>query len=284
MKLGCCAAFDEYSIVAEAGFAYIELKGIEICSWSETELASAVRSMEKGPIRCEAVNGYCDARTPLLGPYFEPAGVQRYAGILAQRARQMGAKRIGVGAPKARTIPAGFSQAVAAQQFVLAMQIAAEETARQGIELLLEPLSEPCCNFLCYTGHAAAVVEKVNRPLFGLMVDFWHLHQMKESLEEMPVYLRRAGYIHLSGPGQFPRSYPLPEDKDILHSWCKTLFCSGYHGDISLEIGHPHQREQAAQSMRLIQRILEEEAGQTHGKADTHKDAGRSNAGAAANP
>ncbi len=259
MKLGCCAALDEYPLVAKAGFDYIELKGIEISAWSEKQLAGAVRRMEKGPIRCEAVNGYCNAGTPLVGPHFDPAAVQRYARLLARRARQMGATRIGVGAPKARCIPPGFDRALAERQFIMAMRLAAEETAREGLRLLLEPLSEPCCNFLCNTGEAEDAVKRVGRPLFGLMVDFWHAHQMKEPLDGLAAYLRQAGYIHYSGPGRAARSYPLPGEEPVLRGWCRALLRSGYCGDISLEIGHPHQGEKAAQSARQMRRIWETE-------------------------
>jgi len=256
MELGCCASFAEYDLVAAAGFDFIELKGIEVCGMSEAAFAEAAEKIAAGPLTCPVLNGYCNAQVPLLGPGYERERVRRYAQKIAGRARALGASQVGVGAPFARTIPDGYPRKQAEAEFCEALEITAGETSACGVEVLLEPLSVPMCNYINTTREAYEIVRRLDRSNLVLMADFFHADRMGEELTELTSLLRAARHVHISGFADGVRTYLQAADEDKYRSWARALKEAGYGGRLSLEIAHPHTAEGLSGCRRDMERLF----------------------------
>ena len=255
MKIGCCASFSEYDLIVEAGFDFIEIKGIELMNMSADALYKTQKKLAQGSIPCPILNGNCNRKTPLLGPDYDRDSVRAYARELAQRMTLIGAKKIGVGAPFARSIPEGYPFQIAYNQFLEAMRVTAYEFAQRDIKVMLEPLSKPTCNFLCKTKEVVAFVQQVEETGFSYLIDFYHAEREEDDLDVLSSYLPDSSHIHLSGSDKTARTYLLSSDEQTYRKWAKLLRKADYHNTVSLEISHQHLLEGAVASEKWM-RVL----------------------------
>ncbi len=256
MKIGCCAPFPCYEMVSNAGFDFIELKGIEVCGCTEEEYEEALVHLKNGSIPCSCINGYCNDSVPLVGPMYKRTRASQYALKLSQRADRLGAGLIGVGAPFARNIPQGFSRDQAVEQFKEAMFDLAEISNSYGITCVLEPLSSPMCNFITKTEEAFDLVEEIGHKNLGLMYDFFHSYRMGEDPFSLKKEIGKAKHIHISGISPNRRTYPVYEEKNVLEQWNEALIASGYEGNLSVEIGHSHDMESLIICQKLVREVF----------------------------
>lgn len=257
IEIGCCASFNEYELVADAGFEFIELKGIEITDWDSKTYSEARRRIQEGPIPCKAINGYCDARTPLLGPLFDRQKAKEHAQQLCERARGLGAALIGVGAPFARNIPNGFSRDLAVEQFITSIQDAADVASAYDITIMVEPLSKPMCNFITSTEEAKRFVESINLTDVTLMFDFYHSLRMDEDLTILPPLLNGISHVHVARSYSDERTYLDDEETSNYHVWRSVLHEISYQKLISLEISHTHRLDSARHNYRLLRALFD---------------------------
>ncbi len=86
--------------------------------------------------------------------------------------------------------------------YISNLQFAADECAKKGITLLIEPLNSRDIPgyFLQYTDQAREIIEKVNRPNIALQLDIYHLQIMEGDLEKNCRTLADiTGHIQIAG-------------------------------------------------------------------------------------
>jgi D-psicose/D-tagatose/L-ribulose 3-epimerase len=123
------------------------------------------------------------------------------------------------------------------ERCVEGLAVAADEAARAGVRLALEPLNRFETDIVSTTAQGVAVVDQVNSAALGLLLDTFHMNMEESSIPEA---IRAAGgrIVHVQANENhrgFPGTGHLPWTEIF-----RTLREVGYEGPIGLE---PFRRE-----------------------------------------
>jgi sugar phosphate isomerase/epimerase len=156
----------------------------------------------------------------------------------------------GVGDP---SNPAGTMK-TAAQ----AIRELADYAQPKGVRLILEPVSKKEVNFIHSTQDGLRLVEMVDRPNFGLMVDTYHMyHEDQDLLQSFYEAAPFIWHVHFSDSNRrYPGSGEIDYEKVI-----QVLEAIGYDGFVSLEIqAWPDPDESARRSIEYLRRYIPADA------------------------
>ncbi len=114
-----------------------------------------------------------------------------------------------------------------------AFRALADYAAPHGVRLVLEPINVHQAHYIHTSQEGLALVKRVNRPNFGLMLDVYHMN-----IEDVDIYdsFREAGehcwFVHLADSNRkWPGSAHLDFEQIV-----KVLNEIGYEGYVSMEI------------------------------------------------
>ena len=142
-----------------------------------------------------------------------------------------------------------ISGAAPDQDYAQAYRVAAREyreiaqiAAANGVGVALEPLNPILMNidtFLCSIAHAERVIESVDHPHFGLLLDVWHIWEDADVTRRIEKNAGRIFGVHISDwrePRAIGDRY-LPGDGVIpLTDLLRTIRTTGYDGPYTMEI------------------------------------------------
>ncbi len=142
-----------------------------------------------------------------------------------------------------------ISGAAPHQDYALAFRVAAREYRElaviadaNGVRIALEPLNPILMNidtFLCSIAHAERVIESVDHPQFGLLLDLWHIWEDADVTHRIERNAGRIFGVHISD-WRDPRAIGdrfLPGDGIIpLTNLLRTIRATGYDGAYTMEI------------------------------------------------
>jgi sugar phosphate isomerase/epimerase len=113
---------------------------------------------------------------------------------------------------------------------------------QHGVRVGLEPLNPILINvdtFLCSLTHARRVIEAVDHPAFGLLLDVWHVWEDPAACEIIEEYASRIYGIHISDwktPRAFADRFIPGEGQIPLARLLKAARNGGYQGAYTLEL------------------------------------------------
>jgi sugar phosphate isomerase/epimerase len=133
--------------------------------------------------------------------------------------------------------------------YALAYETAAREygeiarmAADHGVRVALEPLNPILMNvdtFICSIAHARRIIEEVDSPHFGLMLDVWHVWEDAAAAEEIRGMAGRIFGVHVND-WRTPRAFGdrlLPGKGEIpLVPLIRAIQAAGYDGAYTLEV------------------------------------------------
>jgi sugar phosphate isomerase/epimerase len=139
-------------------------------------------------------------------------------------------------------------------KFASAVQELADYALPKNVRFILEPVSRNEVNFIHTTQDGLRIVEMVNRPNFGLMVDTYHMHH--EDVDLIESFYEAAPYIwhvHFSDSNRrHPGSGAIDYDKVVI-----ALKDIGYEGYVSLEIQPwPDPVSSAGRSIEYLRQFI----------------------------
>ena len=223
--------------VKDAGFDAFEFNGAVLCGMEEDAFRCLLQEKEQSGLPCVGINAYSSGIPALVGPFYDRAECIRYAEKICTRASALGAAGIGIGAPKARILPEGFSRTEADMQFSQMLTDLAEVAGCRGIRVLIEALHQGFCNYINTTDEAAALQQSLEFNNLRLVFDFYHSAQQGEDAVEMFCrYSNRIAHVHFSSAhGVTDRGYPRRSDRETYLAYLRALFEAGYTGAVSVE-------------------------------------------------
>ena len=252
MLYGCCASAEDYALVADAGYDYVELSGRELSVMPEGEYLHFRDRIRNGPIPALRINDFCGREVPLLGPSFELRTVTVYARSLIRRAAELGVEKLGIGSPLARSIPEGFQRDRAQDQFCSSLRALADIAGEYSLSVMLEPLNDGVCNYVNHTREAAELVSAIGYPCLSLVFDFHHADLMGETAEDYGPYLAVTGHVHVSDHVGAERSYLLRDGAGKYEKWGEAIRNCGYSGTLSVETGGNHSLPELVENLSLM--------------------------------
>lgn len=237
MKFGhCINAAADIAAVKAAGYDYFEFAAFAVASMTDEDFDRLCARSRECDLPCLSFNSFSSGTPRIVGPGFSAEAAAEYAERLCRRGARLGIRAIGIGSPKARNLPEGFSVRQADEQLTQFLRIVTDCAARYGISILLEALQDQMCNYINTTAQAVEVVRRAGIDHLGVVLDFYHAFCMGEDLSVVPLAAPWLRHTHISTRGEglsrgVPRMDELALYRDILHA----LKAAGYDGTMSIE-------------------------------------------------
>ncbi|SFI12907.1 Sugar phosphate isomerase/epimerase [Lachnospiraceae bacterium NLAE-zl-G231] len=260
MQIGCALLNPEDMIKAQnAGYNYVEFMGKYLTALSEKEYSSIQRQAERLCLPVLGINGYCPPDVKMIGPGFNPEKVRKYAACCAVRAGGLGVRFVGIGSPKSRMLPSGYSTLTAEKELKEFLRITTEEFDKYGIRVCLEPLAICYCNFINTLSEAVSVVKELQLSNLGIVIDFYNMEYVGEADMDLRTYVDCIYHAHISEDEGEPekRSYLKPEKAGVYQNRICGLLAAGYRGMLTLEIDCVVEEERAKESLELMRRGID---------------------------
>lgn len=261
MQIGCALLSPQDLVEAKnIGYDYAEFMGKYLVSLSAGEYLEIQRTAERIQMQVKGINAYCPETVKMVGPGFNPLIIMEYARQCSQRAYGLGVKFVGIGSPKSRNLPEGYSRTAALEQLKEFLKITAYEFERYNIMVCLEPLAPCYCNFINFISETVSVVEGLRLGNLGLIADFYNMEYVKEADMDLKNYRHFIKHAHISDDDGTPyqRSFLKSQKEEIHKKRIRKLFDTGYRGAISLEIDCRIDTERAARSLEIMKSALSE--------------------------
>lgn len=246
---------DYYDDLARLGYDYIELAGKAVAAMDERSFAAAAARVAAGPVACCGFNAYCPPEIVIAGPGWDLASARAYAGRLLPRAKALGARAVGIGAPASRTLPAGFDRTLARRQLADFLKATAEEADRCGVTLLLEAVCTRECNFVNTTAEALEIVRELALPNLFLVYDIYHAAVMGESPAQLAAIFPLLRHAHICRDEGGARTYLAAGEPQPYQPYVDALCALGYGGAICLEAFCGDVPAGAARSLEILREM-----------------------------
>ena len=235
MKIGVCCNYDRWSIVAAAGYDYVEGNFSKIAGATDEEFEKMKRALDASGIRMEATNGFFRSAFQLYSrDDFETVrkNVREYCEIGFSRGAKLGQKVAVIGSSGARNIKEGYTKEEAEEQFCEVLRICGEVGAKYGIAVTVEALNTKETNFIITFADGMDIVKKTNHPNVLAMIDLYHHAQNGEELSTLDGTEGILVHAHLA---RADRETPVPGDEAEIDPKIAYLKHVGYDSRISLE-------------------------------------------------
>lgn len=237
MKFGCCIQrADEIMLAKEAGCDHFEFSGAAVAAMSEDEFRALLYAANESGLPCCGFNSYCAGSPAIVGDACSPEETERYARLVCGRGERQGIRSVGIGAPKARRLPSGYDMAKADEQCADFLKITARVAAESGQLVLFEAVHDRLCNYATHTSDAAAMVKALDVDNIAIVLDFYHMSMMNESLDDAMAALPYLRHVHFSTAcADLGRGFPQTEDSDEYRKIIAWLKAHGYGATVSIE-------------------------------------------------
>lgn len=236
MKIGCCISVKHVLLAKAFGYDFIELSANELMSYDEEEWAYIRQQIRDAHIPVIGFNSFCDEKHPIVGPNADMKQLQIYLHTVIHRAYELNCKNIGIGAPKARSLPENFDYEVAQEQMKEFLCLASKMSSQYGIHILYEAIHPKSCNFCNSTTEAANMVRELNLPNVKLVWDVYHSINAMETYEQIAPLFDIIEHVHIcSWDKALHRFYLLEKDEHYVKDLTAFLQNQHYQHTLSIE-------------------------------------------------
>ena len=249
MKIGVCTSIDNASILAEAGFDYIEenVQTLLVPEEPEEVFGPKLEAVKKAALPTLAANCFLPGTIKSTGPDLDEERIIRYAERTFRRAQQAGIRFIVYGSAAARQIPEGCAWTLGWNQMLGTLRRIAPTAKRCGVVIVLEPLNRKECNLLNSLSEGVYMVQGCLDPNVRLLADFYHMAVENEDPREIVPQVRWLQHVHVAEKeGRFA---PGTGGQDF-GPYLRALKEIDYKGAISFECNWKDLPAQAANSLK----------------------------------
>ena len=265
IKIGCCtgiramngaAEIENLSILAAAGFEYVELPVASVAGLTNGEYLWLSEVLKESGLRCEAGNALFTGDFRLTGE--TTSEVDEYCNKAFSNMAGLGAEAIVFGAGRARNVPDGFPREKAREQLVQLLRRLGGIAANYGITVCLEPLNKSESNIVNSLTEGIDMIAEANTPGIAILADYYHMALEGEGIQGIISALERAKSVrlfhtHIANPDG--RVFPDASDKDDYSEFAKLLKF-GKPKRISVEATVEDVEKEAAEAVRVLKGLF----------------------------
>jgi sugar phosphate isomerase/epimerase len=253
IAIGMCLALERVPALAP-GYDYLELAVSTALSPLEDDAAFEPRGAALQALRprVRAFNVFSPRELRLTGDAVDWRLVETYVERALRRAGDLGGDVVVVGSGASRSVPEGFSRAIAWGQLVRFFNLCADHAARNGLTVAIEPLNKAESNILNTYPEAVRLARDVARDEVRVLADIYHFMQDGESLDDILEGPEWLAHVHLADTGRLwpgSGSYPL----DRLFAILREV---GYAGKASIECSWGDDfADESARALRFLRAL-----------------------------
>jgi sugar phosphate isomerase/epimerase len=257
MQYGVCADPDVASVLADAGFDYIELNVQSHLKplAPEPVFADELARISGAALPALAANSFVPGSLKITGPAVDKGALEDYAETAFVRAEAVGIRTIVFGSGGARQIPEGFSRDGAWAQLVWFGRMIGPLAQAHGVTVVVEPLNTTRgeCNVLTSVGEGARYVSDVNHPNVLLLADAYHWGLDHDSFDDLVASIPIIRHIHVATvESRVPPGFEPCDFSRFFHA----LSLGGYDGTISIEARWEDMAAQAQAAYRTLRELV----------------------------
>ena len=234
MRLGCCASLDVLDAVRRAGFAYAELRVVDLVpDDGEAVYAPIRRRIQDAGLPAEVFNVFVPAHHPVVGPQRDLPALRAYVDTAMGRMSELGAQRVVFGSGPARATPRGFDRHQVPGQILEFLALAADAAAPYDLDIVIEPLWRGVCDNINTVLEAAVVARQTGSSRVAALADWWHMAHEREPLTNLAESRDRLRHVHVPVP-PLPGSPPQSTDAGF-PDFLRALTAVNYTARVSIE-------------------------------------------------
>ena len=194
MKIGVCASFNDWRVIAEAGYDYIDGNLTEIATATDEKFEEMRKIASSLPIKVETTNCFFPGDTVLYSYNSDGSAntegfkkkkeeIGEYAVRAFSRVRELGVKISVIGSGAARNIPKDMKKSVAEEQFEEILKLLGDIGSMYGVCVCIEPLRTSETNYINTYAEGYSLAKKLNSKNVATMIDFYHQSENGEPLD-----------------------------------------------------------------------------------------------------
>lgn len=254
MKLGACTSVDNWGLLNELGYDYIELALNSIAEMGEEQYKALLKTVEEQNIKIYSFNCFLPGSIRLVGEDVNYQVINKYLEAAIKRASELGAEIIVFGSGGSRRVPEGFDKPAAYKQLNEFLLLAGEKAEAYNVTITIEPLRKGETNIINTAEEGLYLVKEVNHPNIKLLVDYYHMYMEGENAN----IILKAGsdyikHIHLAEPKM--RVWPRNKAEADYEGFVNMLKTIGYDKGISIEAGTEDIKGDAVYSLDLLKSL-----------------------------
>jgi sugar phosphate isomerase/epimerase len=199
MQFGICTSLSNAPAAHAAGWDYVEESaqsllqgGVPDDQWQGEARVS------RSPLPVPVANMLVPAGMKIVGEEADAQRLRQYMERVTERAKRVGIETLVFGAGGARNVPDGFDRARATRQIINFGKMAADEAAKHGVTIALEPLNRGECNIVNTVAEAMEFAASVGKANFHCLVDSYHLWVEDEPVEHVTGAAELIAHVHVA--------------------------------------------------------------------------------------
>lgn len=256
---GACIGKDakKIAILKKLGYDFCEVGFSSLAESTGDEVRKIAEECEKHGIKCLSANGFIPGSIRLTGPDVDDGKIKSYLENAFAKLSVLGLKSVIFGSGGARNVPDGFSPDKAKEQIVHFLRdLALPMAEKYDVIIGIEELNSKETNIINTCAEAMEYIRQINNPRVRLLVDYYHVVLMDESVASLADYKGCISHVHIASPSQ-NRHVPSPDDPEDYGEFMRVLDAAEYESRaISLEGGFaPDFEESARASIEYLRQI-----------------------------
>lgn len=233
-SLGVCTSYENDSVLAAAGFQYIEESARRLLApmVDEATYQKQLRQVRSMKLSVPVCNLFLPNTIRLIGPEANEKVILGYVDSLMQRAKDAGVAVIVLGSSGSRRLTEGMDREQSIKEMISIVRKMAVVAGKYGRIIAMENLNTTEDNFITTLSMATDIAAKVDHPNFRITADIYHM--LKEAEDPASIVKAAPYLVHCHIAERDARTAP-GKMKDNFVPYFKALKQIGYKGRISVE-------------------------------------------------
>ena len=237
IPVGWCirAKTNVFADAKAAGFEYVELALQDVLPLTDDDFGKLAAELHR--LNLPARTGYnpIPKQLMLVGTNVDQAKLDAHVHLLLSRAAALKLQYIDLNSAASWKVPDGFPRDKAFAQLADFCGRFANEAAKSGITILIEPMRGTDSNMITNIVEALKLVTTVNKPNFQMMVDYSFLRIQNDDLNALLAVGNHVRNVHISNPPK--RTYAMNDDESDYATFFRLLKQIHYRGGLSVHGG-----------------------------------------------
>lgn len=234
IPVGWCirAKTNVFADAQSAGFEYVELALPDVLTLADGDFEKLAAELRRLNLPARAGYNPLPKWLMLVGTDVDRPAIDAHLHLLLSRAATLKLDYIVLNSATCWKVPDGFPRDEAFTQLADFSTRFADEAAKSGITVLIEPMRGTDSNMITNINEALKLVTTVGKTNFQMMVDYSFLRIQNDNLNTLLAVGNHLRNVHISNPPK--RTYAMSDDESDYAAFFQLLKEINYRGGLSV--------------------------------------------------